>query len=74
MRLTSGRLLCITTFSFFFYSLLAEVKYTKKSLKKIRAKLINKGGLDMLCFFFFYLLYLFFLHSFFISFYFLQRL
>ena len=75
MRLTSGRLLCITTFSFFFYSLLAEVKYTKKSLEKIRAKLINKGGLYMLCFFFSFIYCIFFfLHSFFISFYFLQRL
>ena len=64
MRLTSGRLLCITTFSFFFYSLLAEVKYTKKSLKKIRAKLINKGGLDMLCFFsFIYCIFFFYILS-----------
>ena len=62
MRLTSGRLLCITTFSFFFYSLLAEVKYTKKSLEKIRAKLINKGGLDMLCFFsFIYCIFFFYI-------------
>ena len=64
MRLTSGRLLCITTFSFFFYSLLAEVKYTKKSLEKIRAKLINKGGLDMLCFFsFIYCIFFFYIFS-----------
>ena len=64
MRLTSGRLLCITTFSFFFYSLLAEVKYTKKSLEKIRAKLINKGGLDMLCFFsFIYCIFFFYILS-----------
>ena len=63
MRLTSGRLLCITTFSFFFYSLLAEVKYTRKSLK-IRAKLINKGGLDMLCFFsFIYCIFFFYILS-----------
>ena len=66
MRLTSGRLLCITTFSFFFYSLLAEVKYTKKSLEKIRAKLINKGGLYMLCFFSF--IYCIFFSTFFLHF------
>ena len=58
MRLTSGHLLYFTTFSFFFYSLLAEVKYTKKSLEKIRAKLINKGKGGL------YILYLYILRFF----------
>ena len=66
MRLTSGRLLCITTFSFFFYSLLAEVKYTKKSLEKIRAKLINKGV--FICYVFFLLFIVSFFSTFFLHF------